>query len=133
MKRITSNLGSYLLLLAVSMITFFGCQDGEDLNKADFIGSYAVAEVCNGNNVAYTLTIADVSGTDDVVTITNLWDWEETMNATISGSSITIPSQLSDDFTFSGSGELSGNTLVITYMVDDNSGVENCVATATKQ
>ncbi len=134
MKKITFNLSFYLLLLAVSMVAFSGCKDDDDEpNKADFIGAYNVSEVCDGVTYTYSLSIADVTSSDDGVTITNLWDWEEVMDATINGSTLTIPSQLSDGITFAGTGELSDNTLVITYTAADNTDSESCVATATKQ
>jgi len=132
MKTITFNLRFYVLLITSSLVIFSGCNDDDDeITKADFIGSYSVVDVCDDN--PYDITIEDVSGSDDAVTITNLWDWEEQMSATVNGSTITIPSQLADEVTFSGSGELSGNTLVITYTAIDIIGTENCVATASKQ
>jgi|GEM_PF-916557 len=134
MKKFTFTLSFYLLLLAASMVAFSGCKDDDDEpTKADFIGVYNVSEVCNGVTYPYSFSIADVSSSDDGVTITNLWDWEEVIDATVNGSTITIPSQVADDATFSGSGELSGNTLVITYTAVEDMETESCVATATKQ
>lgn len=132
MKKDIFKFGVFFLLLTTSIVALSGCKD-EEPNKADFIGNYSVMDVCNGDDATYVIMIGDVSGSEDAVTIKNLWDWEETMNGTISGNTITIPSQLSDGLTFSGSGELSGNTLVITYTAVDNVGTENCVASATKQ
>ncbi len=133
MKKNILNLSLYTLLLTITiLIAFAGCDTDEALNKTDFIGSYSVTEVCNGNNAGYTLTIADVEGSDNAVTITNLWDWEETINATISDNVITFPAQLADEITFAGSGELTGTTLVINYTAVDNIDTENCVATATR-
>jgi len=135
MKKFSSNLSFYLLLLlAASMVTFLACQDDDDEpNKADFIGTYDVSEICNGISYPYTLSIEDVSGSENEVTITNLWDWEEVMNATVDGSTITIPSQLTGEVTFTGTGELTDNTLVITYTAVDDTDTESCVATATQQ
>ncbi len=79
------------------------------------------------------MSIAEVNGSDDEVTITNLWDWEEVMTATVSGSTLTIASQEADEVTFAGSGTLSDNTLVITYTAVDDTDSESCVATATRQ
>ena len=134
MKKKTLNLGLYFLLLSVtSLVVFVGCKDDESVNKADFIGSYSVTEVCNGNNAGYILTIGDVVGSDNEVTVTNLWDWEETINATISDNVLMIPAQLADEVTFTGSGFFSGADLVITYTAVDDLGTENCAATATRQ
>lgn len=134
MKKNILNLGRYFLLLSVTLlVTFVGCNTDEEVNKTDFIGSYSVSEICNGNNAGYTLTIEAVEGSDNQVTVTNLWDWEETINATISDNIITIPAQLADEVTFTGSGELTGTTLVINYTAVDNLDTETCVATATRQ
>ncbi len=134
MKKNTSNLNFLLLLLVASMVTFFGCKDDDDdLSRADFVGTYDVAEICNNMSFSYTLSIAEVNDSDDEVTITNLWDWEEVMTATVSGSTLTIASQEADEVTFAGSGTLSDNTLVITYTAVDDTDSESCVATATRQ
>jgi len=132
MKKITFNLKFSLLLIIAFLVAFSGCNDDDDISKADFIGSYMVEDICDDN--PYTMTISDVSGSDDAVTITNLWDWEEQMSATVNGSALIIPSQVADEVTFSGTGIFSGgNTLTITYTAIDNIGTENCLATATKQ
>ncbi len=134
MKKNILNLGLYFLLLSATLLVVFaGCKDDEEVNKADFIGTYSVIELCNGNNASYTLTIGDVVDSDNQVTVTNLWDWEETINATISDNVLTIPAQLSDGITFTGSGELTGSTLVINYTAVDNLDTETCMATATRQ
>ena len=134
MKKNILHLGLYFLLLSATLLVVFtGCKDDEEVNKADFIGIYSVTEVCNGNNASYTLTIGDVADSDNEVTVTNLWDWEETINATISNNTITIPAQLADEITFTGSGELTGTALMINYTAVDNLDTETCVATATRQ
>lgn len=133
MKKNILNLSLFAIFLSITiLVAFAGCNDDEEVNKTDFIGSYSVTEICNGNSAGYTLIIADVEGSDNAVTVTNLWEWEETINATISDNRITIPAQLADEITFTGSGELTGSTLVINYTAVDNLDTENCVATATR-
>ena len=134
MKKNILNLGLYFLLLSATLLVVFaGCNDDEEVNKADFIGSYSVTDLCNGNTVNYTLTIGDVADSDNQVTVTNLWEWEETINATINDNILTIPAQLADEVTFTGSGELTGTTLVINYTAVDVLETQTCVATATRQ
>jgi len=133
MKKITLNIRFYFLVLTTSLVVFLGCEKEEALTRADFIGSYQISEVCNGVTDSYMLTIAAEAGSDDGVVITNLWNWEEQMSGTVSGDVITIPAQITDDVSFAGNGELSGNTLTINYTVIDGGINETCVASGNKQ
>ncbi len=132
MKENTFNIQFYLLLLTVSLVAYSGCQDEEEITRADFIGSYQISEVCNGVTDDYVLTIAAATDSNDGIVITNLWNWEEQMAGTVSGEVITIPSQIAEDVSFIGNGNLSGNTLTITYSAVDGAINETCVASGNK-
>ena len=132
MKENTFNIQFYLLLLTASLIAYSGCQDEEEITRADFIGSYQISEVCNGVTDDYVLTIAAATDSNDGIVITNLWNWEEQMAGTVSGEVITIPSQIAEDVSFIGNGDLSGNTLTITYSAVDGAINETCVASGNK-
>jgi len=133
MKRITFNLGFSFLLLTITLISFSGCQDDEEITRADFIGRYQISEVCNGVSDDYILMIAAAPDSEDGVILTNLWNWAEDMTGIVSGEVITIPSQIADDVTFSGNGDLSGNTLTLTFTVIDGGINETCNASGDKQ
>jgi len=106
-------------------------------SRAKFFGVYTVSDSCTiTGNSAYTVNIS--AGTQiDQVLISNFWGaFAHAVEATVSGSSITIPSQEpdSDNFFVQGSGTISGNVLTMNYTVtDQTSGLsDGCTATWTK-
>lgn len=106
--------------------------------RSKFLASYQVSESCNvSGNFNYTLTInTSATGITNVV-VNNFYGVGATVTGTVSGSSITIPSQLvnvnSTGYTFSGSGQVTGNILTLSYTVVVGTDSETCTATCTKQ
>ena len=107
--------------------------------RAKFIGTYSAAESCTpGGNFNYTLTVT-TSGTGvSNVILNNYYGVGVIATATISGSSITIPSQIITiagigAVTTSGSGQISGNIMTISYTIVSSSGSDSCTAICTKQ
>lgn len=125
-----------LFFVAGIMLLITGCPSKNDNNDpsggSKFAGTYSVDESCTYGNDSYEIEItAGSEGTS--VTIFNLYNWNENATASVSGNNITIPSQLQDNITISGSGTLSGNTLTIDLEVSDEFGTGNCELVCTKQ
>lgn len=107
-------------------------------DREQFIGTYSVTESCASGNYTYSLTISEASQNTVTVVLTNLGDFQSTtLNATVSGTSLTIASQTVDvsgtSVTFSGQGALNGSTLTINYGATYNGTTDNCTATCLKQ
>ncbi len=107
--------------------------------RAKFVASYSVSENCNlTGNFNYTMTISNSATGVSAVVINNFYGVGATVTGTVNGTSLTIASQLvnvgSQAFTFSGSGQVNGNILTLSYTVADGSGgSETCTSTCTKQ
>ncbi|MFK7808942.1 MAG: hypothetical protein AB8F74_14150 [Saprospiraceae bacterium] len=122
-------------LLAIALLVLFSCSKDDDSSTSitDFIGTYSVMEVCDGDNYTYNITITQVGTDDETIQIFNLWDWQESVAAKIDNNKISIESQVLDGVTFSGSGSLSDNTLTIDYTTIDGNINETCQAICEKQ
>jgi len=105
--------------------------------RSKFLGVYNVSEACGSGNFTYTMNInTSAAGVQNVV-FSNFGGYGVTVNGTINGSSITVPNQTLDvtgtSATFSGSGQISGVILTLTYTTSAGGGSETCTATCTKQ
>ncbi len=71
------------------------------------------------------------------VVISNFYGVGASVSGVVNGSSINIPNQTvnaqGNAFTFSGSGQINGNILTLTYNVAVGTDSESCSATRTKQ
>lgn len=115
------------------------CQYAAVASVQDYVGSWSVTGACAA---PYTLTITASGST---LTLTNLYKCF-TVTASVSGNSLTIPTQTLNSsattgscgypWTVNGSGTISGtnfNTLQLTYTVKDISGTPtNCSNTCSK-
>jgi hypothetical protein len=76
------------------------------------------------------------TGVSNII-INNFYDIGISVSASINGNSLTIPNQTINDqgvaFTVSGSGQLSGNILTLTYNISAGAESDSCTATCTKQ
>lgn len=105
--------------------------------RAKFIGTYNVTEACTSGNYTYTMSAtASSSGILNIV-FSNFAGVGATINATANGNSLTIPNQTVDvsgvSATFSGSGQIAGNILTISYTLSAGGTTDPCTATCTKQ
>lgn len=106
--------------------------------RSKFLSSYNVSESCQSGNFSYQITITTSSLGVDRVLIGNFGGYGASVvvNASASGSSLSIPSQQVDvtgtSVTFSGSGQLSGNILTLTYTASAQGSSDNCTMTCTK-
>lgn len=94
----------------------------ETEQRLAFVGEYAVEEACNLGDFSYTIEI--IASPDDIrkVTITNFADFGLDVDALVDGTTIEIPSQMVDNKTLSGSGELVSDLLNIEYTLVPDSG-----------
>jgi len=106
--------------------------------RSKFIASYSVQENCSpGGNFNYTMTInSSATGVQNVV-INNFYGVGASVTASVSGTSINIASQTvtvnGTAVTFSGSGQINGNILTLSYTASAGVDADNCTATCTKQ
>lgn len=121
-----------ILLLAVISITT-SCKKDDMPDRDKFLGAYSVVETCGGGNDAYDLTIIESGSSEDAIVVANFYNWGGQLSATVDGNNITIPSQLNDGLTFSGSGTISDNTLTINFMVSDGTNSDTCNAICTRR
>ncbi len=122
------------LFLAIPALFFTSCGKDIEEQRAEFIAVYDAFETCDSGNLSYTFTVSASSTEEDKVLISNLYDFfGEIFEGTIDGTELTIPSQTIDGLTISGTGELDGNKLMISYSTNDNDGSDNCMVTGTKQ
>lgn len=148
---------NFLLLASMGMFLFMtascekdvpGCTDAnaenynadatEDdgtcvLARAKFLGTYNVNETCTSGTYNYTITITESGTSDDAIIITPFGNYENTsVRATVSGAGISF-NDTQNAITFSGSGDITGNSLSIIYTASQAGIQDNCTKTAIKQ
>lgn len=98
-----------------------------------FLGSYQVSEACTTGNYSYSVTIVESVTAPNMILIQNFGNFATTVNvpATVSGENITF-NYTQDGVTFSGSGSITGNTLVIIYQASGGF-TDSCTMTCIKQ
>ena len=113
--------------------------EGDDCgteNRAKFKGAWTAQDGCSlSGSASYGVSVTSGSGIMDVK-ITNVWNsFVNVVNATISGSTITIPTQEpdADGFRVSGTGTIStdGHTITWSYTVTDTGSGLSDVCTST--
>lgn len=117
------------------------CDDGYEgaacatVQRDKFIATYNVNESCSSGNFTYSITVTTSSTGISSIIITNFGDYTVNVTGTVNenGTSITIPNQTVGGGTFSGSGQISGDILTITYTVTAGSSTDTCTMTCTKQ
>ena len=102
-------------------------------DRDQFLGAFAAIETCGAGNDTYDITIIESGTADNAVVVINLYDWGEQASATVSGNTLTIPSQLLDGITFSGTGTIADNILTINFTVSDAIASDNCNAICTRK
>ncbi len=107
----------------------------ETETRAKFIDTWSVNQSCSvAGNANFSVIISNGS-TIQSVNIANFWNEFATVNATITGNTITIPSQSQTSgsivYTISGNGTLSNNQILISYSITNTttSVTNSCTAT----
>lgn len=103
--------------------------------RDQFLGSFVTTESCVNGAANYFLTITATNGVANGITIANLNNSGFSVTATVSGYTITIPSQNAGGSNVSGTGTINTalNTITINYAVV-NAGTSNtCTLNGTRQ
>ncbi len=121
-------------LICLALLLISGCKKDSELDREKFLGTYTVTEDCLSGPFAYNMSISASSDSDDIVLITNMYDYGDVLNATINRNQLTIPSQEHDGYTYQGSGSISGNTLTVDYTISAGTAEsDECTAICTRQ
>ena len=131
MKKIIHSIYFPILILGF-LFSITSCEEVVP-DRDKFLGAFFVDETCDSGNDTYDITIIVSGSGENAVILANLYDWDEQASATVSGNTITIPSQLLDGITFSGSGTITDNILTINFSVSDGSNSDNCNAICTRK
>ncbi|MCB0581423.1 MAG: hypothetical protein KDD10_19190 [Phaeodactylibacter sp.] len=133
MNLLLNHKSLFSLAAAILVLSAFGCKKDEELARIKFLGAYSVVETCGSGNDSYEIIIIESGSSDNAIVINNLYDFGESVSATVSGNSVTIPSQLLSGITYSGNGTISGSTLTINFTVSDSVDSDNCNAICTRK
>ena len=103
-----------------------------------YVGSYSAIDVCSSGTYNYNATVTASSTDLTKVLMTNFGGFGSSVvvNATVDGSSFTVPSQTFGSVSISGSGTLAsdGLTINVTYTANDTGGgSDQCSGTWDKQ
>lgn len=91
--------------------------DCATLIATKFIGVFNGNETCSTGSDIYTLTVSTNSDVTKV-NIANIYDFNYSGVASITGSTITLPTTTAaSGAVYSGSGSVNGNTLTFTYTI----------------
>jgi len=124
----------FLVGVLAFSLTFTSCSnDDDEPDREKFLGVFSAVETCGGGTDAYDLIILE-SGTDGgAVVVNNLYNFGESLSATVSGDNITVASQLAGGLTYSGSGSISGDILTLNFTVANSTGEDVCNAVCTRK
>jgi hypothetical protein len=124
------------------MLVFASCEESDlftDDPRDAFIGDWSVTEENTLKSTDhYNVSISNSNSDTTAVLIRNFYaiSYDVSVEATVSGSRITIPSQTVSGFTIQGYGSMpfNGKTISWSYTVDYNNGFTDSVtATYTKE
>ncbi|MBL8012041.1 MAG: hypothetical protein JNJ64_15650 [Flavobacteriales bacterium] len=104
--------------------------------RAKFIGSWSGTETCTSGNYTWTMTSTSSSTGVTAIIFNNFAGYSGlNISATVNsnGTSLTIPNQTVSGATVSGSAQLTGNIMTLTYQISGGGGSDSCTATCTKQ
>lgn len=109
--------------------------DGTCTYKRDrYLGTFKVNENCNSGNFTYNVTISAAVAGGEAVVINNLGNYGFNVNANIASGAKLIFSETQSTITFSGEGDINGNTLSIVYSTSSGGIiVDNCTLIGIKQ
>jgi hypothetical protein len=100
----------------------------ETLTRAEFLGTFNVAETCSASDDTYAVVIA-AGSTATAVTITNLYDAGLVVNGTVNvDGGITIASQSFGTGTISGSVTRTGGVTTINFTITVAGDSDTCSA-----
>ncbi len=121
-----------ICLLSCTIFLSTGCKKDKTPDRDKFLGSYNVNENCDTGNWSYAITITASANSDNAIVIGNFGDYNVNVRATVSGDNVNF-NDTQGGITFSGSGNISGNTLTIIYTASAAGATDNCTATCIRQ
>lgn len=132
-----------LIIVITSSLLIISCapEDSATPTPTDvrdkIIGTYSCEETENSSNItSFDIYIRKNSATTDGIIISNFYNIgsQYDVNATLSGSSVSINSQVVNGFRISGSGNFNGtNKINFSYTVQAGGNSSSCTALATQQ
>ena len=121
-----------IAFISISIFSISACKKEETPDRDKFLGSYNANENCDSGNDSYSITVSTSTTSEDDIIITNLYNANQGVRATVSGSNINI-NDTKGGVTYSGSGSISGNTFTIIFSASAGGLTDDCTATAIKQ
>lgn len=104
----------------------------QTLSRDKFIGVFTGSETCTIGTDNYSITCS-ANSDNTKFNIQNLYNQSLTAIAAANGNAFTIPSQtVGSGVTAVGSGTITGNTMTVTYTVNDGVTSNTCTFTGTK-
>lgn len=106
----------------------------ETLSRDKYVGVYTGNETCTIGSDTYSITCS-ANSDDTKFNIQNLYNQSPVLTAiaSASGNAFSIPSQtVGAGVTALGSGTITGNTITITYTLDDGTIVNTCTYVGSK-
>lgn len=130
-----------LILIFAGLLFMVSCapEEPEDVPTPDYSGSYTCKETSSNPAATTSFTInLKKQANEESYTSDNFYNlgFNYSANLSISGSTVSIPSQTVSGFSISGSGSIqSDGKIQLNYRVDDgsSSGIDNCTAILTKR
>ncbi len=138
MTKVSISSSITFLIFSILTISNSSCKGDDELDRQQFLGTYSVIENCPSSGVDnYDITITSSSTTNAGVIISNFYGTNLTINASVVGSSLTIPQQTVTyqgvAVNLNGSGTINGLTLTLAYTITIGSSGESCSMTCTKR
>jgi hypothetical protein len=104
--------------------------------RAKFLSTYSVTETCPSGNLSYSSVVSTSSVGVSSIVFSNFGGYGVNVIGTANNSSVVFPNQTLDangvPGTFSGTGQINGNILTVTYTVSSGTFSETCTMTCTK-
>lgn len=133
-KDVTCNNGGVCVEGACDCATGYEGSDCSTETRAKFVGTYSVTGTVtcpvtgNGTITTTSLVVSTSSSAANKIVISVLG---VNLTGTVSGSSITLDQSTQNNFTYTGSGSISGTNLTLTINEQDPSVPETCVYTVS--
>lgn len=94
----------------------------ETEERLAFVGDYSVTDACDSGVFDYEISIAANGDNIFEVTVSNIGDFNFTVDALAEGNSLSIEEQTVNGYTVAGSGTLTNGTLNIDYSLTNGNG-----------
>ncbi len=120
MNKQQKNTGLFLSFLVMAALFLGACDRDESDERNRFLGRYEVEEQSletYSPRDDYEVRIRKEAGTENTVIISNFYNYDADVLATVDGHTIHVFRQIYSVFEFEGTGTLSGQILIMNYTV----------------